>query len=399
MTLINIIFQLWSINSGIDAKNRLSIPEYFMSKWVEMTGDTSPTFNLGLFIDAIIRYTQLHYSLFGKYEGEIMPKPSEEVLTQISGTLEDFLEANNLSPLIPLFVRTQTIQGYGYLDEIGAIYGLIHNTPNLVISMALNALGVKKDPYQIYILKDGFEKVWNTIVSKENFDIRYYTNIRNIDRNEDNVILHYSESGSRVGSEECGFLIWTPPMPELVNRLSNPSNEERELFSELSSHVFVSTLIKETNIIRNRPITVYQENVDEKVDGGVTADLNVEDELSYCEVGCNSTFNDYINDRGQERILSVFQLQREATSEVISNEILRNHYQNNFGASNIEFVTTKSYDYFYKWTPDELEKGNHWKVFNLQGMHRTWYAGASVCFDSVKSVMEYNELLLRQMGE
>ena len=41
-------------------------------------------------------------------------------------------------------------------------------------------------------------------------------------------------------------------------------------------------------------------------------------------------------------------------------------------------------------------KGNHWDVFALQGFHRTWYAGASVCFESVKSVMEYNNLLLRQ---
>ena len=43
-----------------------------------------------------------------------------------------------------------------------------------------------------------------------------------------------------------------------------------------------------------------------------------------------------------------------------------------------------------------MMKGNHWDVFALQGFHRTWYAGASVCFESVKSVMEYNNLLLRQ---
>merc|ERR1711894_390559 len=129
------------------------------------------------------------------------------------------------------------------------------------------------------MLKDGFENIWNTVASKENFDIRYNTNIRNIDRNDNNVILQYSESGSRTGSEECDFLIWTPPMPEFINRLSSPSEEEIELFSTLSSHVFVATLIKEMDVIRNRPITYYHENLDGKVDGEVTADLNFEDEL------------------------------------------------------------------------------------------------------------------------
>ena len=370
-----------------------------MTKWIEMTGSTSPAFNFGVFIDAVIRYSQLHYSLFGKYEGELMLQPSEEVLKQISGTFKDFLEENNLSPLIPLFQRTQTSQGYGYLDEIGTLYGLLWNTPKFLISYGLNALGVKKDPYQVYMLKDGFENIWNTVASKENFDIRYNTNIRNIDRNGNNVILQYSESGSRTGSEECDFLIWTPPMPEFINRHSSPSEEEIELFSTLSSHVFVATLIKEMDVIRNRPITYYHENLDGKVDGEVTADLNFEDELNYCEAGCESTIDDYIKERGLERIMSVVQLQREATSEVDSNEILKNHYQDNFGASNIEVLNTKTWDYFYKWTPDELGEGIHWKVFNIQGMHKTWYAGASVCFESVKSVMEYNELLLRQMSE
>ena len=34
-----------------------------------------------------------------------------------------------------------------------------------------------------------------------------------------------------------------------------------------------------------------------------------------------------------------------------------------------------------------------------QGMHGMWYAGSSVIFESVPAVMEYNELLLRQMEE
>ena len=370
-----------------------------MENLMKMTNDTSLEFNTHVFLDSIIRYAKLCYSLFGKHKGELMLQPSENTLKQISGTFKEFLEKNNLSPLIPLFQMTQTSLGYGYLDEIGVLYGILWNTPRFLLSYGLNILGVRRDPYQIYILKGGFEKIWKTIVEKEMFDIRYNTNIRNIDRNGDNVVLENEESGSKVGKEKCDFLIWTPPMPELINRLSSPSDEERELFSTLSPHVLLSTLIKELDIIRNRPVTFYPETVWEKVDGGITADMNLEDEFSYCETNCSSTIDDYSKERGSERILSVVQLQREASSEAESNEIIMKHYQKGFGASRIEFINTKSWDYFYKWTPEKLGKGYHWKVFNIQGLQRTWYAGASVSFESVKSVLEYNELLLDQMRE
>ena len=37
------------------------------------------------------------------------------------------------------------------------------------------------------------------------------------------------------------------------------------------------------------------------------------------------------------------------------------------------------------------------QVFELQGQHKMWYAGSSVSFESVRAVMEYNNLLLKQM--
>ena len=41
--------------------------------------------------------------------------------------------------------------------------------------------------------------------------------------------------------------------------------------------------------------------------------------------------------------------------------------------------------------------GRLWDIFSMQGKYRTWYLGSSVCYESVKSVMEYNKLIMRQM--
>ena len=365
---------------------------------MEMTKNASVIYNVGLFVDSIVRYTKLHYSLFGKYNGELMQQPTEDVLLEISGTLKEFLVKYDLNLLIPLLDRIHSSQGEGYLDEIGTLYGLLWNSPKLLISYGLRALGVVKDPYKIYMLKDGFENVWNTVVKEENFDIRYFSRVRNVYRNESTVLLQYTKPDQKIYSDQCGFLIWTAPMPMLLNSLSNPTKDEIDLFSTLSPHFFVATLMKEKGVIRNRPITYYQESLEKKIDGGVVADGSLEDALNYCDNGCASTINDYNQEVGRERHLTVLQLVREAISEEQSNQIARDHYIKGFNASSVEFLNTKTWEYFFKWAPEDVAKGNHWKVFNIQGTQRTWYAGASVSMETIKSVMEYNELLLRQMN-
>ena len=367
---------------------------------MEMTQNPSPTYNLKIFLGSLIRYTRLHYSLFGRIEGELMQKPTEEVLNRTSGTFKTFLEKENLKPLIPLFLISHAAQGYGYIDEVGAIYGLMWNTPNLVISLALRSLGIKQDPFRVYVFKDGFENVWNTVVRQEKFDIRFLTSIQNIDRDENGVKIDYRDSMSIERTEDCGFLIWTPPMPDLLQYLSSPTTMETSLFSSLTPHIFVSTLIKSgQGKIPTSPILYFRENLEGKIEGAVTSDGDMERIVDYCEKDCASTNFNYNHMPGFTNIRNLLQLRKTATNEMESNEIIRKYYENGFNATDIEILDTVTWQYFYKWTPDELTQGNHWKVFDIQGTKRTWYAGASVSFESVKSVMEYNKLLLRQLGK
>ena len=122
---------------------------------MEITKNTSPTYNLEVFVASAIRYAQLHHSLFGKYKGQLMQRPTEAVLKTLNGTFEAFLKKNSLTPLIPFFHRTHTTQGYGYLDEIGTLYGLLWNTPKLVLTITLKILGDNQEPNNFYVLKDG----------------------------------------------------------------------------------------------------------------------------------------------------------------------------------------------------------------------------------------------------
>ena len=44
-----------------------------------------------------------------------------------------------------------------------------------------------------------------------------------------------------------------------------------------------------------------------------------------------------------------------------------------------------------------MQAGRLWDVFSVQGRSRTWYIGSSVSFESIRSVMEYNNLQVRNM--
>ena len=81
---------------------------------------------------AMLRYIALHRQLFGNYTGELMPRPSRAVMHQIRGTFMNFLKRHNLASLKPIFLASHTMQGYGHIDEISALYGLIWNTPKLM---------------------------------------------------------------------------------------------------------------------------------------------------------------------------------------------------------------------------------------------------------------------------
>ena len=153
------IFIKWLKNVGLD-ENKLTNAEYLLKRLEEATNNESPAYNLEVFANAAIRYAHLHHSMFGGYDGWLMPRPSKDVLKLVNGTFTEFLQTNNLTTLLPYLEMDTTTSGYGYLDEIGALYGLLWFTPKYVLRIALQILGFEKDPYRGYVLKNGFEEIW-----------------------------------------------------------------------------------------------------------------------------------------------------------------------------------------------------------------------------------------------
>jgi hypothetical protein len=55
-------------------------------------------------------------------------------------------------------------------------------------------------------------------------------------------------------------------------------------------------------------------------------------------------------------------------------------------------------DYFWHFPQDAINDGVPWKLLEMQGDHRTIWAGSSACFESVLDVVKYNDLLFEMCG-
>ena len=85
-------------------------------------------------------YFRLHNELFGGYEGDFMLRPSEEVMYRTRGTFLEFLKREDLEPMKTIFKTSWELQGYGYLDEVPTLYGLLLNKPKFMYYYVLSAL-------------------------------------------------------------------------------------------------------------------------------------------------------------------------------------------------------------------------------------------------------------------
>ena len=119
----------------------ISYPEYVIMEIMNHFGIYKEEEAIRKLSELVIEYSRKHYELFGTYEFELMPRPSEDTLRNLSCSYMEFLKRNNLDGLRPLLLLTHTLQGYGYLDEIGALYGMMWNTPFLLQSLLALASG------------------------------------------------------------------------------------------------------------------------------------------------------------------------------------------------------------------------------------------------------------------
>ena len=67
------------------------------------------------------------------------------------------------------------------------------------------------------------------------------------------------------------------------------------------------------------------------------------------------------------------------------------------GGTDLQLRNLTTWNYFPRFSPADMEEGVLWRILEVQGQYGMWYIGSSVCFESVKSVTDYNKMIVQNM--
>ncbi|XP_061179495.1 uncharacterized protein LOC133188129 [Saccostrea echinata] len=383
------------------APSSVSVNDNEFTTWgnllIQNTGETSPQAASRRIQDAVARYDRIHRCLFGNYSFELMPRPTPKVLQQIQGTVQDFLHRHDLMLLAPIFRTFLTANGYGYINETAAIYGLVWLPPVAV-------KGVFTPENGFWVLLGAFQSIVTEIARQNKLHIHLGANVNGIQRlpGPGGIHITYSTKGHpNIYTEHFDFLILSPAMNSLLD-IVNFNVKERSIFSRLTNANYILTLVESDIGRRGNDPQVYYNDAIEQPTYPVYAGINF--------------YHAKNNISGDDHRLGI----RENGPDGRPQETVM-YYQygyENPWAKDIDVIiqsklasTLKRLDkrnprvleqikwgyYFPRFPPREADRGYLWDVLDMQGQFNTWYIGSSVCFESMESVIEYNNLIMRIM--
>ena len=152
------------------------------------------------------------------------------------------------------------------------------------------------------------------------------------------------------------------------------------------------------NLVRHGPAVMYHQNIAQKEEHGPTIQVDFQGFMTP-NIRTKEGKAAYDNMTDVITTAGVIQMGKNEISRSSLNEKLVKHYKEGFNVTDVEFIESKTWDYFPRWSRTEMGEGRHWQGFDIQGKNKTCDAWVSVSFESVKSVLEYNNLLLRQMKD
>jgi hypothetical protein len=352
-------------------------------------------------LKAIWDYDRLYIRLFGTSQlPYAMPlRLSDQVLEEIDMTFLELLQQNGLEALVGLLKIAQAAQGYGYLEDIPAYYGLCWITPELLNGLVKQSIGLT---HITRMLPDGYETLWRTMAEKDALSIRFNTDIHRIERQtpEAEVSIDCTDSDGVRRQEVYDFLILTMNLRDAL-ALVNADETESRLFGALKGFTLTTTLYESdpfpgySTADYDKAIAYFPDVLAPGRDNEWYADRN--DRHIFAEVnGVSKRFDRQVRVAYQfseeefpedaDRV-PPFRRNAEVAAKLEDSWASR-------GVGNPQIIEQFSWPYFLHFPGPAIRKGYIQELFEYQGQNKTWYAGGSASFESVNHVVNYNHALL-----
>jgi len=324
-----------------------------------------------LFKDAC-EYIHKHKRLFNE-DSEL-----NAIIYNTQMTFKDYLIKNNLDSLIPMFSLANTVQGYGYIEDVPAIYGLWWNSPEEVLGFVKASLVKGRQP--AYILEKGFQVIWEDLQKKTGYPIHFNQDL-NITRK--NGKIHIKDNNLKIETL-ADFLIVSSPINSV--KISDLSSKETRIVNLLDSTANLAvTLFSVDKIPENFPaIHSWIESIEPKNDGSLMS-IRSTSRLLNKKSALNKEFWCGYQYLKKENSMSQNELQEKLMNDLYSVPFVKNP----------KIISQKVWPYFTRPHNIGAENNNFFdNLIHLHGDQKTWYIGSSVGFESVHDVMERNRFLV-----
>ncbi|XP_060075317.1 uncharacterized protein LOC132555000 [Ylistrum balloti] len=343
------------------------------------------------FQSAVQKYIGIHRSLFGEYEGMLMPRPNRTVLDATDKNFLKFLQEHDIEILKALFLPAATMQGYGHVDEISALYAMMWLTPNFLLGLLQRTNGESN----IKIVSKGFQFLWKEMTRQNNLDVRLNSQVIGIIRSRKGFRIIYKDC-KFWRLEKFDFLILTPTMKSLSNVIAF-NDEENSLFQKTFGYYFITTLADTTYGRRSgAPTGYYADNIKGKIDNFAWGFRDSYASLNDI-VGTNYSSGVYPGGTDGKKIQSsiFYQMPQSRPDKKIARRMLREHIRSVHQARVLNLEKQIVWDYFPRYSVSDMATGILWDIFDMQGKYGIWYIGSSVSYESLNGVIGYNNLLLK----
>ncbi|KAI0559202.1 Amine oxidase [Gracilaria domingensis] len=329
------------------------------------------------------------------YEVLFRKSNMENLMKALSISFETFLKQNGFEDLIPLLSLANTGQGYGYVSQVPAFYGLWWNDSHLMEGFIASSLpnpfgNLPEEPAMI--LRQGFQKFWEHMIESQNFNIRYNVEIDSMNRSDSGVEILYKSAPA----ESYDFVIVTSNLKECLEFVNADSTEQRYLGALGNTSNLNTTLVTVDHKYTSRPIITWTPGLSPEVEMDLITARDSHRIFEHYDGVSNP-------DTPEKDYLMCYQYQAVAgTGDQAHQQQLETALKGNMeaaGYSNIDVLEQKIWPYFTRWDARGLIAGHPVTLMENQGRNRTWFCGASAIFESAHDVMEFNILLVNKVRD
>jgi len=256
----------------------------------------------------------------------------------------------------------------------------------------------------LYMLRHGYKTLWEKIIEVENLKVTFNVDIYQLYRTKG----QQQQQGSQtvwIDMEikkieqrkwhQYDFVIWSPEMKTSLP-FWDEIDEEVYYFSRPQPAFFTTALIDTKGVTRGAsPVDYLFDNINQKREHSLWAQRDSYAALNgYAGDLYQSGVFPNGNDGGSTRSTVSYQMSDSQTTYTELQHILTESLEK-MKATSVSVLHMKTWRYFPRFSTADLAEGMLWRILEMQGKYGMWYIGSSVSFESVKSVMEHNKMLLK----